>query len=110
MDQLAFRGVYDGAMSDQPVDTRVVGVVQRFAGKSGWHYLPLSRALCKRLQARVQELWPQLLKAQCTLQGRTWTATVMPQAEGPLFVAIPAKVRKATGVGEGDRVSLRLRV
>lgn len=82
--------------------------VLRFEGPSGWTYVPFGPRESAALRMRVNETWPALLKVAATLNGHRWTATVMPIADGPLFIALTAPVRKRLGIGEGDRVAVRI--
>lgn len=82
--------------------------VLRFEGPGGWLYVPFSPEKSAALRRFVTEEWPALLKVAATLDGHRWTATVMPIADGPLFIALTAPVRKKLGVGEGDRVAVRI--
>ena len=82
--------------------------LQRFPGKNGWYYLPLGKRLCATLGPEVRSTWPALKKVDCTLGKTTWTGTIMPIKDGPLFIALPAKVRKAESLDVGDRISMRI--
>ena len=88
----------------------VRGSVHRFPGKNGWYYLPLSKRLCAMLEAEVRSTWPALVKVECTIGETTWTASIMPIKDGPLFFALPAKVRKAETLDVGDRIAVVLDV
>ena len=85
----------------------VRGPVERFPGENGWFYVKLSARQSAQLGPLVRSEWPALLKIRCTLGDTTWKATIMPIKDGPLFVALPAKVRKAEAIVVGQRVTLR---
>lgn len=87
---------------------RVRGTVARFEGPGGWTYLPLSKRLSSVLAPLVRSTWPALLKAECTLGKTVWTASIMPIKDGPLFIALPAKVRKAEKIEVGQRITVTL--
>lgn len=80
--------------------------VLRFDGPDGWFYVPFDEATSAELRPLVTATWPALLKVDAQVRGHRWRATVMPIKEGPLFVALPAAVRKRTGVQAGDRVTV----
>lgn len=88
----------------------ICGDVQRFPGERGWFYLPLSEELCALLNEDVREAWPALLKADCSIGETHWSGTIMPIKNGPLFVSLPAKVRKAEDIYEGKRVRLNMNI
>lgn len=88
---------------------RVRGVVERFPGKNGWFYVRLGDPLDAMLREEVRSVWPALMKVECTLGETTWQGTIMPIKEGPLFTALPAKIRKAEGITVGQRVTIDLR-
>lgn len=82
--------------------------VHRFEGPGGWFYLPFDEALSEELRPLVAAEWPALLKVSARVGDFEWTATVMPIKDGPLFIALPAKVRKRLKIGLGDRVEVHI--
>ncbi len=84
----------------------VSGKVKRFPGTYGWYYVELSEALSKDLRPILQGLWPALLKASFSIHKTTWDSSIMPIKDGPLFIALPARVRKAEHIDVGQRVSI----
>lgn len=72
--------------------------VKRFPGKYGWYYIELDEDISKDLRPILKDLWPALLKARFTLNNTTWKSSIMPIKNGPLFIALPAKVRKAENI------------
>ena len=72
----------------------VKNTVQRFPGKYGWYYIELQEDISKDLRPILKDLWPGLLRAHFTLKKTAWTSSIMPIKDGPLFIALPAKVRK----------------
>ena len=76
----------------------VNNTVQRFPGKYGWYYIELEEDTSQDLRPILKDLWPALLKARFKLNKTTWKSSIMPIKNGPLFIALPAKVRKAEGI------------
>ena len=82
------------------------GEIQRFPGKGGWYYLALDEALSADFREMVKANWPSLLGAEFTLGETTWRSSIMPIKDGPLFIALPAKVRKAESLEEGQKITV----
>lgn len=72
--------------------------VRRFPGKYGWYYIELEEDISQDLRPILRGLWPALLKACFKLNKTTWKSSIMPIKDGPLFIALPAKVRKAEDI------------
>jgi hypothetical protein len=85
---------------------QVSGSVRRFAGKNGWHYVALDPALSEELRPRLMKLWPALLRASFRIRKTSWESSIMPIKEGPLFIALPARVRAAERIAEGEVVAV----
>lgn len=84
----------------------VTDTVKRFPGKYGWYYVELDKAMSEHLRPALKDVWPGLLKATFTLNKTTWSSSIMPIKDGPLFIALPAKVRKAEKIDEGQNVKV----
>lgn len=96
-------------MDDTPFETcSITGPIRRFPGAGGWHHLLLPPELDQRLRPLVTAHWPALLKVAARVDAIAWTATVMPIKDGPLFIDLPAKIRKQLDIEEGDEVTVRL--
>jgi len=80
--------------------------IKRFPGQYGWYYVELDDALSNELRPLLASLWPALLKAEFTVKSTTWNSSIMPIKDGPLFIALPSKVRTAEELEEGDNVSV----
>ena len=76
----------------------VNSIVKRFPGKYGWYYIELEEDISQDLRPILKGLWPALLKARFTLNKTTWESSIMPIKDGPLFIALPSKVRKAEAI------------
>lgn len=85
---------------------KVSGQVKRFPGDYGWYYVELDEGLSKDLRPLLSNLWPALLKAEFTIDNTTWLSSIMPIKDGPLFIALPAKVRKAETIDVADKVNI----
>lgn len=88
----------------------ITGPVQRFPGKAGWHYVELNEEMSSDFRSIVKEKWPALLGAEFTLGTTTWKSSIMPIKDGPLFIALPAKVRKAENIVEGQEVAIEFTI
>ena len=86
----------------------VSGEVKRFPGKMGWHYVELPEGLSTDLRPLIADLWPALLRAQFSLGDTTWESSIMPIKDGPLFIALPAKVRRSASIAEGQQISVHV--
>lgn len=84
----------------------VSGIVQHFPGKYGWHYVELDEDLSKDLRPLLKDRWPALLNAEFTVNKTVWKSSIMPIKDGPLFIALPAKVRKTEEIEEGQKVTI----
>lgn len=84
----------------------VNGRIKRFPGQYGWYYVELDDKLSKDLRPLLSNLWPALLKAEFTINSTVWLSSIMPIKDGPLFIALPAKVRKAEGLDVGDKITI----
>lgn len=84
----------------------VTGKVQRFPGQYGWYYVELDQALSQELRPLIKGLWPVLLKASFSIHTTEWQSAIMPIKDGPLFIALPVKVRKAEHIEIDDSVTI----
>lgn len=82
------------------------GKVKRFPGKGGWYYLPINQDLSADFREIVKDKWPALLGVNLTLGSTKWRSSIMPIKDGPLFIALPAKVRKAEDIDEGSNIEV----
>lgn len=86
------------------------GPLLRFDGPSGWFYRPLPDDRSVALRPLVTRTWPALHPVACCIGEVRWQGSLMPIKDGPLFVAVPAKVRRKLGLVEGDPVRIRVRL
>ncbi len=84
----------------------VSGEVKRFPGKYGWYYVELDEDLSKDLRPLLKDRWPGLLNASFTVHRTHWNSSIMPIKDGPLFIALPVKVRKTEAITEGQLVTI----
>ena len=84
----------------------VTGVVQRFPGPSGWFYVELPGELEVWLRPLVRGRWPALVGVRCAVGGTAWDGSVMPIKGGPLFIALPARVRRREALDVGMSVTV----
>lgn len=84
----------------------ISGKVKRFPGKYGWHYIELDDDLSKDFRVMVKDKWPSLLGATFTINQTTWKSSIMPIKDGPLFIALPAKIRKKEAIEKGQNITI----
>lgn len=85
----------------------VTGTVQQFPGKGGWLYVELPEDLSTDLRPIVAQTWPALLRCTFTTGKTTWQSSIMPIKDGPLFIALPAAVRKKEGIVVGATITVK---
>lgn len=88
----------------------VTNTVKCFPGKYGWYYVELDESLSNDLRPILNGVWPALLKSEFTLNKTTWKSSIMPIKDGPLFIALPAKIRKKESIEEGQEVKVHVRL
>jgi len=86
----------------------VNNIVKRFPGKYGWYYIELAEDISKDLRPILKGVWPALLKAEFTLNQTTWKSSIMPIKGGPLFIALPAKIRKAENIDADQNITIEV--
>lgn len=84
----------------------VSGKIKRFPGKYGWYYVELDRDLSKDLRPLLANVWPALLKAEFRINKTIWQSSIMPIKDGPLFIALPAKIRKIENLDVSNKVTI----
>jgi hypothetical protein len=84
----------------------ISGTVKRFPGKYGWYFVEIEEGLSKDLRPLLSRLWPSLLRAKFRINNTSWLSSIMPIKEGPLFIALPAKIRKVEKIDEGSNVKI----
>ena len=89
---------------------KVTGKVRRFPGKGGWFYVELDKEMSNDFRPLIKEPWPALLSASFKLNNTKWDSSIMPIKDGPLFIALPAKVRKAEGIQQNQIVSVEFQL
>lgn len=86
----------------------VKGSVKRFPGQYGWYYVELDEKLSKDLRPLLANIWPALLKAEFRIDKTIWQSSIMPIKDGPLFIALPAKIRKVEDLDVGNKVTINV--
>lgn len=80
--------------------------MRRFDGQKGWHYVPFDETTGGSLRPLVEDAWPALLKVKARIAKHSWTATVMPIKDGPLFIALTASARRKLRLAVGDVITV----
>lgn len=91
-------------------DIFVKDIVKRFPEKYGWHYVELDESISKNLRPILKSTWPGLLKAKFTLGETSWNSSIMPIKDGPLFIALPANVRKQAGIKLDQTITIAVQL
>lgn len=89
---------------------RISGEVKRFPGDYGWYYVELDNSLSHDLRPLIKGLWPALLRASFKINGTRWESSIMPIKDGPLFIALPAKVRKTEHIDKGQTITIEFEI
>ncbi len=84
----------------------ISGTVKRFKGNYGWYYVELEESLSQNFRPMIKNIWPKLLRASFKIQNTKWNSSIMPIKNGPLFIALPQKIRKAEAIQEGQVVNI----
>jgi hypothetical protein len=88
---------------------QVTGTVKQFPGKYGWFYVELDESLSKDFRSIIKDRWPVLLGAEFRVNNTVWNSSIMPIQNGPLFIALPAKVRKAEHIKQGQEITVEFK-
>lgn len=86
------------------------GKVKRFPGQYGWHYVQLNKELSGDLRPLINSRWPALLNSSFKINSTVWKSSIMPIKNGPLFIALPAKVRKKEDIVEGQKITVQFEI
>jgi hypothetical protein len=93
------------------VDLEFGAEVFHWRGPSPYHFVAVPADLCEDLAAvaaRVSYGWG-MIPAGARIGGTAWTTSLFPK-DGGYLVPIKDKVRRAEGLGVGDRVTVSLTV
>lgn len=85
---------------------KVSGKIKRFPNKYGWYYVELDEGLSKDLRPLLANLWPALIRAEFRINNTIWQSSIMPIKDGPLFIALPAKIRKVENLDVDNKVTI----
>ncbi|WP_380164369.1 DUF1905 domain-containing protein [Jannaschia sp. R86511] len=91
--------------SHEAVD-HLTGELERLPGVGGWYVLRLGPARSQQLRAGARR---GFVPVAARVGGSAWDTSLMPMGDGTLFLALPAHVRRAEAVDEGDQVRAVLR-
>ncbi len=85
---------------------KISAKVKRFPSQNGWHYVELGNTLSTDFRPLINERWPALLNATFKINSTKWDSSIMPIKDGPLFIALPAKVRNAEAIEKGQNINI----
>lgn len=84
----------------------VSGELERLPGAGGWYVVRLPHG-----RPTVTASWGRrgFVPVTATVGSTSWETSLMPMGDGTHFLAVPAAVRRAEDLDEGDPVSARYR-
>ncbi|MFC6852531.1 DUF1905 domain-containing protein [Aquipuribacter hungaricus] len=91
-----------GAQVAGQVSGEVRGQLERLAGAGGWYVVRLPPGASPAAAG-----WDRrgFVPVTVTVGGTEWDTSLMPMGDGTSFLALPAAVRRAEDLDEGDQVS-----
>lgn len=85
------------------MDFTHIGIVDRYPGPKGWHFVALPEELVEPLRHRADR---GLIAVTATVGATSWQTSLLPKGDGTLFLALPAKVRKTENASLGEAVTV----
>ena len=86
---------------------RIEGVVWKWPGDMGWHFVTLDKALSKKIKSVARTYGAGFVKVRATVGNSTWNTALFPHTQSQAYLlAIKASIRKKEDVFEGDHVSI----
>jgi len=84
------------------------GTVQKFPGRSGWHYVAVPKKYTPELkeQRRAWGMYPIIANVGHT----TWKTKLMMKKGGDFFVALKSDIRNKEKIVVGDRVAISFKL
>lgn len=79
------------------------GVVEIFPHQGGWHYVAAPSWVVAELDGQAER---GLHAVEATVGSSTWPTSLLPKGDGTHFLALNARVRRANGIGVGDRITV----
>lgn len=86
-------------MNTQDSEYEVSGEVHLFPQEAGWHYVPIPPWITDELSGLADR---GVIAVRATVGSSSWDTSLLPKGDGTHFIALNAKVRKATGLAVGD--------
>lgn len=84
----------------------LTGALERLPGVGGWFVVRVDADLSRRLRTGAVR---GFVPVTASVGGSTWDTSLMPMGDGTLFLALPARVRRAEDLDEGDPVRAYVR-
>ena len=88
-------------------EAEIVGEVERFPGVGGWYVVRLGPVRSAEVSGAARR---GFVPVRATVGATAWDSSLMPLGDGTLFLALPAAVRRAEDLEEGDPVRARYRL
>lgn len=85
------------------VQHKIEGIVDRFPGHGGWHFVRVSRKLTDGITEKGAWGYVRIV---ATVGKTTWETSLLPYGDGSYFIALNAKVRKTEHILLGETVTL----
>lgn len=86
--------------ADSPKVYRYEGVLERFEGKGGWHYVSFPYNVAEEFGKRVS------VRVQCTFNGLAVDRSLMPKGDGTHMLVLSTDMRRKAGLRVGNRVDV----
>lgn len=101
-------GIYAGMSDEKKVLKKfeVEGKVWRWQGESPWHFVYVNEKTSRQIRDMKRAGRNGLVRIQATIGKTSWSTSLFPTKDGPYLIAIKAEVRRAEGVGDGDKVEI----
>lgn len=84
----------------------VKGTVWRWPGDGGWYFVTIDREVSAEIRAKYPK---GFVKVNASIGRVVWETSLFPHRRDRTYlICVTKKVRKETGIMEGDRVTIKL--
>lgn len=86
----------------------LIGKIWKYNGAAAWYFLSSKKGQQEEIRShqKVRKGWGAI-PVTVTIGESTWKTSLFPSKDGTYLLPIKASVRKAQGIGEGDRIEAR---
>lgn len=84
------------------------GKIWKYQSTAAWYFLSSKKEQQEEIRShqKVRKGWGAI-PVTVTIGESTWKTSLFPSKDGTYLLPIKASVRKAQGIGEGDRIEAR---